>query len=330
MKHKSPCLTIVWIAWMVLLGTINGRANNPFILSSETTDGPQLRWTDPLKTYWTEDGQLVVSFMVEVSGSLGNNTELHLQPMYVTDVDTLYYPELLCFTPNGRRYARRRRAVEGDSFEGKQTVVKHRETVTVGYNHALRPFTHPSARVVLSYWVETCCDKVPLGEERVDLPVSKCVEYQPEDTARVVVSPSVEEQPLTKLSEEVQLAPKESPTVFRILFPLEGSDVLSDFENNAAELSRLDSLLVSLTQGSGDSDNSSISIIGYTSPEGTFRYNLNLAQRRTNSVKQWIQARYTLPASTVIHIENKGEDWEGLRQQVCGSGMSCWYEVWTL
>jgi hypothetical protein len=64
---------------------------------------------------------------------------------------------------------------------------------------------------------------------------------------------------------------------------------------------------------------SKLRIIGVASPDGRSEaINIDLAQRRAESIKSYIAPRISIP-SLRIEIENKGENWKGLRELVAAA-----------
>ncbi len=64
-------------------------------------------------------------------------------------------------------------------------------------------------------------------------------------------------------------------------------------------------------------------IKGYASPEGDFNYNKSLAQRRIQTLSNYISSQYpALKKAPVYRTEGVGEDWEGLKAAVSGSTLS--------
>lgn len=66
-----------------------------------------------------------------------------------------------------------------------------------------------------------------------------------------------------------------------------------------------------------------MNIKGYASPEGDFDYNKSLAQRRTQTLSEYISSQYpALKKAPVYRTEGVGEDWEGLKEAVNGSTLA--------
>ncbi len=59
-----------------------------------------------------------------------------------------------------------------------------------------------------------------------------------------------------------------------------------------------------------------IKIHGYASPESPYEHNRMLAVNRAQSLTDWLQQQYKLPASVFARAEATPENWEGLRKAV--------------
>ncbi len=102
----------------------------------------------------------------------------------------------------------------------------------------------------------------------------------------------------------------------RIGFPVNGTDVLPDFDNNRRELARADSL-IAIVNGNKLIDVRSIGIQGYASPEGAYTHNKRLAEGRSASFKRYLTMTY--PGDRNIQnavTTSVPEDWEGVRQLI--------------
>ena len=87
---------------------------------------PAFRYVNGPKAEWRGDS-LEVRFSGEVAGRLKGPMSLHLVPLYVSDGDTIRFPELGYFTPSGAKYHRRcptaRPSVKSASFTGAVTAI---------------------------------------------------------------------------------------------------------------------------------------------------------------------------------------------------------------
>lgn len=97
----------------------------------------------------------------------------------------------------------------------------------------------------------------------------------------------------------------------RIMFPSNGSAVLSGEFDNRTELDKIESSLQYLSEKSA----AQVTIQAYASPEGTYQHNLDLSAKRAVALSDYISKNYSLPVSD-FHYEGKGEDWDGLLELV--------------
>lgn len=112
----------------------------------------------------------------------------------------------------------------------------------------------------------------------------------------------------------------------KILFRIGKGELDLDFMNNRAVLSSfIDKLSVILADSNYVVDE--LKVVGAASPDGvTERRNIELAQARAESMKKYICSKVNMPSS-LIKIENKGENWEAVRSMVAASGMPYKEEV---
>lgn len=105
----------------------------------------------------------------------------------------------------------------------------------------------------------------------------------------------------------------------KVVFPVARHDLQEDFAGNAQELDRLKKFLSENLNIQGTSLKE-VHIKGYASPEGSSDYNRSLAQRRTQTLSDYISRQYpALKNAPVYRTEGIGEDWEGLKSMVSGS-----------
>ena len=105
-------------------------------------------------------------------------------------------------------------------------------------------------------------------------------------------------------------------------FPWHATTCRSSFAGNAQELDRLKEFLSENLNIEG-TELKEVNIKGYASPEGDFDYNKSLAQRRTQTLSEYISSQYpALKKAPVYRTEGVGEDWEGLKAAVSGSTLA--------
>lgn len=87
------------------------------------------------------------------------------------------------------------------------------------------------------------------------------------------------------------------------------------------EMSRIDSLFTSMRVEYNTHHVASITIVGLTSIEGTFKDNLDKSQERADKVRRYILNRYPEYENITITTQAYGEDWDGLRNLVESSSL---------
>ena len=101
---------------------------------------------------------------------------------------------------------------------------------------------------------------------------------------------------------------------------VERYDLLPDFQNNAEQLARVDSVVHALKADS-DLSITNFTISGYASPEDTYERNMLLSQRRAETFARYMEKKYGY-ARDRFNVQWFGEDWEGLRKAVEGSSLT--------
>lgn len=92
------------------------------------------------------------------------------------------------------------------------------------------------------------------------------------------------------------------------------------YKNNEDEFAKVEKIIKAIK----DKDNLQITdftITGYASPEGKFGHNSKLAEARANSFARYLISRFGI-SQDKLTVENKGEDWEGLRSAVSRSDLT--------
>lgn len=97
-------------------------------------------------------------------------------------------------------------------------------------------------------------------------------------------------------------------------FPVNKTEILPDYHNNAIELGKIRATIDSVRSDT-DITITSVWLKGYASPEGSYAHNSRLAQGRTAALESYVQRLYSFPAE-VISTEFEPEDWQGLRRFV--------------
>lgn len=102
-------------------------------------------------------------------------------------------------------------------------------------------------------------------------------------------------------------------------FPVNVTEIRTDYRGNAAELAKIRATIDSVRQDK-DITLTSLSIKGFASPEGSYAANGRLARGRTLSLKSYVEKLYDFPKD-FIKTSWEAEDWAGLRDWVEASSL---------
>lgn len=101
----------------------------------------------------------------------------------------------------------------------------------------------------------------------------------------------------------------------RLQFRQDSYRIDPKYKNNQAELDTV-SNSISLVKDNNDLTITGIYVTGYASPEGTFAYNMKLSERRAKAFTEYIKDDLKEVNPQLYHVDWKGEDWAGLREEV--------------
>ena len=102
--------------------------------------------------------------------------------------------------------------------------------------------------------------------------------------------------------------------ISRVCFPWDKTILYPNYMNNVEELAKINNNLSRFLNN--DSIRvTRITLHGYASPEGPYAHNTMLARGRTNTIKNYINARYHVP-DTLIHVRYTSENWKGFRDSI--------------
>ncbi len=99
-----------------------------------------------------------------------------------------------------------------------------------------------------------------------------------------------------------------------VTFKVGGSQVLPDYQDNAAELAKIRATVESV-HGDEDIVIKSMTLTGFSSPDGKYKKNAELSQKRTDAIRNYVNKLYNLPKG-VLRSESVAENWDGLRALV--------------
>ena len=102
----------------------------------------------------------------------------------------------------------------------------------------------------------------------------------------------------------------------RLQFRQDSYNIRPDYKNNRSELDTV-SNSIQLVKDNKDVSITGIYITGYASPEGTVTHNLQLSEKRAQALADYI-CRHDKISVDMLHVDWKGEDWEGFRLALDG------------
>lgn len=174
----------------------------------------------------------------------------------------------------------------------------------------LRQVSESTARSLLLS-SEYLCNYFPLRGETAKRDAVKVI-----DTVRVAdIDPSL--VPVLAPENNTPPPPADSLRSTRIelflAYPTGYSGVNALFSENAAELAKTDRLLLPLLNNPRIRIRR-ILITGYSSPDGIYQDNEQLAKKRAQEFVRYLCSAYPLPAGITMRTAWVAEDWQGLRQ----------------
>lgn len=101
----------------------------------------------------------------------------------------------------------------------------------------------------------------------------------------------------------------------RLQFRQDSHRIDPRYKNNRAELDTVRNS-IALVENNNDLTITGIYVTGYASPEGTFAYNMKLSERRAKAFTEYMKDDLKEVNPQVYHVDWKGEDWAGLREEV--------------
>lgn len=298
---------------------------------------PKVRY-ESLGTSWSGDS-LMLHFRVSIEGDVpGRGTFMGIIPDLGTP--SVEFPGVGYFRTSDLRYYRRRRALDeatAPRLAYELAVARRGARQSVDYTYSM---VVPSSVEVSEVKLETrmfrCGDSksvswqtVAVGprprlRDTVYMPGMPSVEL-PRPVA--VVSVPLYEANVTFLKPRPEkIKERVARVVIRITYPVNVWRVMPSFEQNGAELRRIDGILRPVATDTTTYRVVKTNIVGYASPEGTYAYNLSLSDRRATGMRDWLVEKYGMDKGD-ISTSGVGEDWVGLRDSVVHSDMEYKNEV---
>lgn len=322
MKKVLLIISVLCLFW----STSDGLRAAP--VSASGPRYPFVRYMDVPKAEWQGDS-LLVRFSSEVMGRLKGPVSLHLVPLYISDGDTIRFPELGYFTPSGAKYHRRRETLADSKTNGKVRILHRGGHGGFDYRESMVVPQAFSGCLQLQHILRTCCDECLLSVDTIAVPERAVVVADTVYTTVpgmlplpvAAVSVPLFETNVTFVRPKPEAVKERTATAtVRITYPVNHWRVYPDFEDNRQELSRIDGILSPVATDTATYRILSASITGYASPEDTYNHNMMLSEKRAGGMRDYLRERYGLSSENVT-VEGKGEDWDGLRKAVAQSDM---------
>ncbi len=97
-----------------------------------------------------------------------------------------------------------------------------------------------------------------------------------------------------------------------ILFRVGDATVIDTLGNNQKELDKISTLMTQVIEQE-EFHVDTITLTATSSPEGSYRYNDNLARRRAEALKSYLAKRFGKVAGDIMQVKWIAEEWEGLK-----------------
>ncbi|HJA14810.1 MAG TPA: DUF3868 domain-containing protein [Candidatus Butyricimonas faecavium] len=247
--------------------------------------------------------QLVVSMQINISRELASNESLVLIPQLRDSLKNfMEFPRIYI---NGRRqhFVYLRNTKQFAHVDHLEVRREDDSVQTITYLRSV-PFEEWMNHSVLSLEENSChCGEPEDGFFQDVARLNTLSELHPQ---LAFITPQIEE-----------VKNRDEKICAYLDFPLNKTDILEDFRNNAAELHKIKESIDVLKRDSFVMI-SGIHVHGFASPEGPYMNNKRLAEGRTSALKNYISDRYDFPDS-VFTTNYTPEDWEGVRRLLCDS-----------
>ncbi|MDL2319579.1 DUF3868 domain-containing protein [Alistipes sp. OttesenSCG-928-B03] len=254
-----------------------------------------------------EGGNVNVRLAVEVDGDNTRPTDSwRITPVIRSGANAQELGAMVINGNNKRKMSDRERVLEPATWEAAQPYatynVEHRGVNTFTYATTF-PFQEWMRGAVLTAdAVKTSCVRELSYTDNIGTLAA------PEPPAPYVITPHVAF--ITPQDTKERIIREEA----RVEFPVNVSRINPAFGANMSELGKIRETIEKVKANSS-APIKGIALIGYASPEGSYRNNERLARERVEALKQYVAGNFGVQ-SGVISTNSIPEDWEGLRRLV--------------
>lgn len=257
----------------------------------------------PTKLY-QEGNTVYLMYDIDITGlKIGSERTMLLTPVLSNQEKELIFPPVMI---NGKK---RQKAYErGLALSDNVTPISSYEVLVAGKKNKSKLHYHESVPYekwmdnATLYMVEELCG---CGGHREEILRESLVSFIPPAPKPEPVA--VEVVPIPTVIKPVA-ENREFSTMLE--FPVSQHILLHEFENNKEKFIELENNLRSIVNNN-NIQISRIDIHGYSSPEGTTAFNLQLSEARANELKAYLLERYPINEG-LYHVYFSGEDWNKL------------------
>jgi outer membrane protein OmpA-like peptidoglycan-associated protein len=244
---------------------------------------------------------LTVDMQLDMTNvNLSRNQAVLLQPRLVHDADTLLLQPVAVY--GSKRYIYMQR-------NGGATVSGSTDELSYRLKDCPQQLNYQT-HVDFSEWMEgaelqltasthacrNCGEGVP---ETSTLLADVCRRERPFEPELLFVAPKA-----------VAVKQMELSRTARVIFRVNRTEIVPDYYNNLAELSKISQTIDSV-RTDPDITITALSLKGYASPEGSYQRNVELASGRTEAIRNYIATMYHVNPS-LLSASSEPEDWQGV------------------
>lgn len=258
------------------------------------------------------DDRLIVDMIMDMSElRIQSNRSLRITPTITNGQEMIQLPAVVI--DGRRRHIVHKR--EGDLDTSIDSYIRrHNRREQVEEYGANLPFEGWMADSELILREEWCgCHDVPMSEDFIAI-----AEFTPPQTAPAQ-SVTQEQARAAYLMPEKKEETAPQRQSFKILFPLNKSQIDAAFMSNSSQIENLHTALEA-----GDIE--SINLMGYASPDGPYDFNRTLASHRAQAVQKHLELA-NLPSDVTITTNSSPTNWEALKSMLNEKKIDNWQQI---
>lgn len=255
--------------------------------------------------------QMDVSFRGKVTESF---YALKLMPVLQSESERAELPSLIISGKKRAAFFKREQALTHGSYMEQEPVFLRvtqggQQERQIRYESGV-PYEYwmSNAELTIEHFKQDCCTDELLSVTRPEVPEVFTVPESQD--LRAVTEQSGYRVNFLPIQVGETCEQSEYITLY-LRYPQGVANILTDFQDNRIELTRLDDILGRLLT-EGWKNLHRVVIKGCSSPEGDVQFNDHLSLQRAEGMKEYLIYRYGLPENNLFRVESAGEDWAGL------------------